>query len=221
MVVERLLHIDASPRDTRSRSRHIADHYLACLAEAAPSITVTRFDLWRERLPDLGGAMIEGRYALIAGQPVAREIETQWVAVERMVDRFLSFDSYLISTPMWNFGIPYRLKHFVDIVTQPRMAFTNGTDGNVIGHAAGKPATIIAASALDIREGGPLADLDFQIAYLTAWLQFIGVTEIAALRAAPTFGPADQVEQAVQTATVKAGQMARAFADQLSNAARP
>ena len=25
----------------------------------------------------------------------------------------------LISTPMWNFGIPYKLKHWLDIINQP------------------------------------------------------------------------------------------------------
>jgi len=45
--------------------------------------------------------------------------------------------------------------------------------------------------------------LDFQLAYLKAWLGFIGVTDIGAVRVAGTFGPEDLVEAA----------MARAYAD--------
>jgi FMN-dependent NADH-azoreductase len=30
-----------------------------------------------------------------------------------------SADAYLISVPMWNFSIPYMLKHYIDIVIQP------------------------------------------------------------------------------------------------------
>ncbi|HAH19631.1 MAG TPA: hypothetical protein DCL49_01860 [Candidatus Omnitrophica bacterium] len=30
--------------------------------------------------------------------------------MERHIERFLSADRYFISTPMWNFGIPYPLR---------------------------------------------------------------------------------------------------------------
>jgi FMN-dependent NADH-azoreductase len=45
--------------------------------------------------------------------------------------------------------------------------------------------------------------LDFQLAYLKAWLGFIGVADISAVRVAGTFGPDDVVAAA----------MAQAFAD--------
>src|SRR3546814_9764101 len=94
-----------------------------------------------------------------------------------MVAHFLSFDTWLFSTPMWNFGIPYRLKHYIDLLTQPGLAFSADAGGNVIGHAAGRTAIIVAAGALDTRPGSALGCLDHQAAYLEAWLSFLGRSE--------------------------------------------
>lgn len=208
----KVLHIDASPRAERSRSRDIASHFLDRLSQDRPGIAVERYDLWAMDLPELGGGMIEGRYGMIMGGDVAPEMLAAWQAIERHVEAFLAHDVFVISTPMWNFGIPYRLKHFIDVVTQPRMAFTNDAQGNVTGHAAGKRAVLIGASAMDIRPGSELAMFDFQIAYLEAWMRFIGVEDIAVLRAAPTFGPEEAVEAAMAKARGEAEAMARDWA---------
>ena len=207
----KLLHIDASPRTERSRSRNVAGTFLAALAERDDAPQVERLDLWTEPLPDLGGGMIEGRYNLIAGEAVPPELAAAWDDIQRHVDRFLSFDAFLISTPMWNFGLPYPLKHFIDVVTQPGMAFTNDREGNVTGHAAGKRAMVIAASAMPIVVGGELAHLDFQLRYLESWLGFIGVADIHTLRVAPTYGPDEAVTKAIDAANKRARAMAANF----------
>jgi FMN-dependent NADH-azoreductase len=54
--------------------------------------------------------------------------------------------------------------------------------------------------------------LDFQLSYLKAWLGFIGVTDIHAVRVAGTFGP----EDAVAAAMAKAATEADALVAQLS-----
>ena len=111
--------------------------------------------------------------------------------------------SYLIAAPMWNFGIPYPLKHYIDIVTQPGMTFRNDHDGNVEGLAKGRRAFIVAASAMPFGSVAELDGLDFQLSYLKAWLGFIGVTDVKAVRVAGTFGSEDAVAEA----------MSRAYAD--------
>ncbi len=211
MTRRRLLHIDASPRPERSRSRAVAGTFLAALSQRDGTYEVERLDIWAAELPDLGSGMIEGRYNLIAGEAVPRELAAAWDDIQRHVDHFLSFDAFVISTPMWNFGLPYPLKHFIDVVTQPGMAFSNDREGNVTGHAAGKKAMIIAASAIPIVTGGELAHLDFQLRYLESWLGFIGVTGIHSLRVAPTYGPDDVVSNAMDIAHNRARDMAAIF----------
>lgn len=193
----RLLHVDASPRARRSRSRAVAASFLAALPGY---VEVTRLDLWDAQLPPLGGEMIEGRYHLIMGEDVAPETAAQWEQIGRFTNDILTHDVWLISTPMWNFGIPYKLKHFIDMVTQPGMAFRNDAVGNVEGLAAGKRAIVIAASAMPFGADPGIEALDFQVRYLEAWLGFIGITAVQSIRVAPTFGPQETVEVALERA---------------------
>jgi len=207
--MQRLLHIDASPRGPRSRSRNVTQAFLQNLQSHKPALQVSTLDLWHSKLPDLGEGMIEGRYDLIMGQDVPADVASAWKEISGYCERFLSYDAYLFSVPMWNFGIPYRLKHYIDIITQPRMLFTNDATGNVVGHAAGKKAIVIAASAMPIGIEGALREYDFQLAYLEKWLGFIGVTDISTLRAAPTFGDPVAVEAAMEKARTQAQLLAQ------------
>jgi len=191
----RVLHIVASPRD-RSRSEALAAIAIAALDRPE----VTRLELWREALPELDGDTVEGRYRLIHGEPVAVDVEQRWAELRAVADQALAHDLWLISTPMWNFGLPYRLKHWIDCITHPGMTFINDAAGNVTGLAAGRSALLIGAGALDFANAAQQQALDFQMRYLDAWLRFIGITDIHTVRAAPTFGPAETVDAAMETA---------------------
>lgn len=202
----RVLHLDASPRASRSRSRAVADRFFDRLSADA---TVTNYDLWSMELPTLGGDMIEGRYDLLSGNAVPDDVASEWQAIEAVAKSFLDHDSFVISTPMWNFGIPYRLKHFVDVVTQPGMTFNFTAEGNVDGLAAGKRALIIAASAMPFGKDEGLEALNFQTKYLKTWLGFIGVTQIDTLNVSPTFGAEEDVARAMEAASQKATALAQ------------
>ena len=206
----RVLHVIASPRGARSRSRAVAAHFLAHLTGAE----VTELDLWSTNLPDLDGAMLESRYRLINGQPVEPGFEAQWMELRARVDHLLGFDLWLFSTPMWNLGVPYRLKHYLDLIIQPTMAFTNDSSGGIDAHGSGKIAVLIGASALDIRPETPLAGLDFQLAHLAQCLRvYFGVSEVHEIRAAPTFGDEQTVDQAMSAARIHAHALAISLAE--------
>ena len=201
----RVLHIIGSPRAARSRSRAIADHLLDHLGSAEVAV----LDLWATQLPDLDGAMLESRYRLINGLEVEPAYASRWQELRDMVDHLLSFDLWLFSTPMWNFGLPYRLKHYVDCVIQPTMAFTNDATGAVTCHGTGKTAVIVGSGALDTRPGAALEAMDFAIAHLTQCLRvYFGVAAVHAIRVMPTFGD----ERSVEDEMIRARAEAAAFA---------
>ena len=205
----RVLHIIASPRGSRSRSRAVAEHFLEKLENAE----VEELDLWAAPLPDLDGAMLESRYRLINGQPVEPGFEAQWAELRARVDHLLGFDIWLFSIPMWNLGLPYRLKHYLDLIIQPTIAFTNDSSGGIDAHGRGKIAVLIGASALDIRPETPLAGLDFQLAHLAQCLRiYFGLSEVHEIRAAPTFGDDETVEQAMSVARIYAQALAISLA---------
>jgi FMN-dependent NADH-azoreductase len=206
--MNRLLYIGASPRKERSRSAMVADHLLVRLKERYPALLVERLDLFDIDLPAFDQDAVAGRYHLLAGNAVDPEQADAWRDLKKWTDQFLSFDGYLIATPMWNFGIPYRLKQYIDILTQPGLTFRNDSIGNVEGLAQGRRAIIVAASAMPFGSLPEIDGLDFQLAYLKAWLGCLGVTDIGAVRVAGTFGPDDVVAAAMVRAFTDADRLA-------------
>jgi LacI family transcriptional regulator len=75
------------------------------------------------------------------------------------VARFLAADRLLFSVPMWNAGIPYVLKQFIDVVSQPG-AITRprlGMDTIAIETRAGARALAVELAALGYRRFALLA----------------------------------------------------------------
>ena len=206
--MKRLLYINASPRGTRSRSGAISETLLKRLSENRPALEIEQLDLFTAELPPFDAQAVEGRYHLLAGNAVEPQQAEAWQALRRWTDHFLSFDAWLFATPMWNFGIPYRLKHYVDVLTHPGFTFALEADGNVKGLAAGRTAIIVAASALPFGSVPDYDAFDYQLRYLQAWLGFIGVTDIRSVRIGGTYAPPEQIEAAMADARTKAKALA-------------
>jgi FMN-dependent NADH-azoreductase len=215
--MKRLLHIDASPRGERSRSGAIGSYIVEALQTEFPDLELHSLNVFDADLPPFDRAAVEGRYGLLTGVPVPPEQAHAWAVLRAITDHFLSFDTWIFTVPMWNFGLPYRLKQYIDLITHPGLTFRNDAAGNVEGLAVGRTAIIVAASAMPFGQNADIDGLDFQLSYLRAWLGFIGVTEIHAVRVAGTFGP----EAIGEAAMAKARGDADALIDQLrSRAAR-
>jgi FMN-dependent NADH-azoreductase len=210
--VKKLLHIDASPRGARSRSGQIGQHLLNALSAIYANMSVETLNLFDADLPAFDQAAVEGRYGLLVGNPVPEKQQSAWLKLQEVAMHFLSFDTWLFTVPMWNFGIPYRLKQYIDCVTHPGMTFRNDLSGNVEGLAAGRTAIIVAASAMPFGKAPDIDRLDFQLSYLKVWLGFVGVTDIHSVRVAGTFGPDNVVAAAMEKATRDADVLANHLA---------
>ena len=63
--------------------------------------------------------MINAKYVIYHGQAFARTQKQAWRSVEKIIAQFAVADRYLFSLPMWNFSVPYKLKHYIDLIVQP------------------------------------------------------------------------------------------------------
>ena len=93
-------------------------------------------------------------------------------------DTFNDADHYLFSVPMWNFNIPYKLKHYIDIVTQPGMSWSYSPDDGYKGLMTEKTATVIYATGDGYSEGTGFESFDLQKPYVNLWLTFLGFKKI-------------------------------------------
>ena len=126
-------------------------------------------------------------------------------------DRLKAADHLLIAAPMWNLSIPYRLKHYIDIVTQPGLTFSFSPARGYSGLLKGKAATLIYASSGDYRPGSGNPRPDHQKPFLEAWLRFVGVTDIDTVAVEPTMGDPAVVARGQTEAEERAKQLAAAF----------
>jgi FMN-dependent NADH-azoreductase len=100
---------------------------------------------------------------------------------DELTDELLLSDLLVISTPMWNFGIPSALKAWIDLVVRPGRTFQYTANG-VDGLAKNKKAILVLASGGVFTEG-PWRSWDFVEPYLRQILGFIGIQEVQTVRA--------------------------------------
>ena len=204
----RLLYIEASPAKSTSHSIDVAKVFLQAYQEMHPQDELQAIDLWAADLPPFDAETIEAKFAVLRKQEFTLEQRVRWDAVQRISRRFNAADKYIFSVPMWNFGVPYRLKHYIDVVT---LAGENWSWSRAEGYKSllsGKKALMVYASAGEYGVSDPS---DFQKPYLRRWLNFIGVTDIHEISVAPTLADADALARTKCKAKASAVQLAATF----------
>jgi FMN-dependent NADH-azoreductase len=207
----KLLYIEASPRKERSASIAVAKEFLRAYAQAHPSDTIETLDLWATTIPEFDGATINAKYNVLHGQAQSDAEAKAWGAVEKICKHFISADKYVFSLPMWNFGIPYRLKHFIDVLVQPGLTFSFSPEKGYNGLVVGKPAVVIYASGGEYGSGSPSMTYDFQKPYMDLVLGFIGISEVKSISVAPTLAAPDAVKAVHEKAKKEAADLAARF----------
>jgi FMN-dependent NADH-azoreductase len=182
--MKKLLHIIASPRQEESRTLKVSEAFLESFREKNPHYVIDELNLSKEKLPSLSMKRVDGKYLLLGGKDLYGDFKDAWEEVLLAIQRFLSADVYLISSPMWNFHIPYMLKQYIDLIVQPKYLFRYTEQGTVEGLAKNKKMLIVTT------RGGNYSlpqtkDLDFQEPYLRMIFNYVGITDITFIKAEP------------------------------------
>lgn len=206
--MKKLLHIIATPRGEESRTLCVSGAFLEAFKAAHADWAVDELDLFKEKLPPLTATIADGKYALLGGKELSGGLKKAWGDIVLCIERFLSAEAYLLSTPMWNFSIPYALKHYIDLIVQPGYLFRYTAQGPQ-GLVKNKKMTVITSRGGDYTLAGA-KHLDFQEPYLRTIFGFSGLTDIAFIHAQPMdMGPEAQrtkIKEAQEAARKKAAQ---------------
>jgi len=177
----RLLYVEASPRKDRSASIEVSRAFLEAYRVAHPDDEVETLDIWASDLPSFNGEALAAKYAGLSGTPLTTKQKTVWDEIQRLAAPFLTADKLLLAVPLWNFGIPYRLKQLIDLISQKDILFSfDGTGFR--GLLKARKAAVVYARGLDYLSAAsstPATTYDFQRPYMEMWLRFIGITTIA------------------------------------------
>ena len=185
-----LLYIEASPRKQRSHSIKVAEAFLVAYQQTHPSDRIDRLDLWQADLPRFDGDMLNAKYSIMHGEQPSVAERGAWRQVESFFQRFNAADKYLFGVPMWNFGLPSVLKHYIDVITQPDLAWRfEPVSSSYSGLVRGRTLAIYASGAASHAGSGAEA-FDLQKPALENWLAFIGLTDVTRITVAGTqLGP--------------------------------
>jgi FMN-dependent NADH-azoreductase len=183
-----LLHISASPRGEQSESLAVARTFLATFRDTHPAARVEEWDLWDGTLPAFGPAAVTAKMDVFAGREPQGPAWADAVAAFR---RFDAADRYLFSVPMWNHGVPYVLKQFIDVVSQPGLVFGFDPATGYTGLLTGKRAAVIYTSAVYGDGRDPAFGTDFQAPYFGDWLRWAGVSDVSTIQFRPDLVTAD------------------------------
>ncbi|MGD8371294.1 MAG: NAD(P)H-dependent oxidoreductase [Syntrophobacterales bacterium] len=206
-----LLYIESSPRKERSASIEIAKTFISEYERTHPGDTVETLDLWSITLPEFDGHVIDSKYFILHGLEHTDEQRQAWSRVESIISQFADADKYLFSLPMWNFGIPYKLKHYIDVIVQPGYTFSFSPEEGYRGLVTGKPIAAIYARGGAYGSGTGAEAYDLQRPYLEHILGFIGFGDFQTILVEPMLGSPEDKEKGMAAAREQAKAIAAGF----------
>jgi FMN-dependent NADH-azoreductase len=174
----------------------VANSFIDSWSRGDPAMTVDTLDVWSADLPVFDGPVLQAKYAGIAGEALTDEQRLAWDRIRGIAARFFLAEVIVISTPMWNFGIPYRLKQLIDAISHKDVVFA--FDGReVTGLLTGRTAVIAAARGGNFGDDFLAEEHDYQVRYLYDWLNMIGITDVHHIIVQKTFetGKIDQASR--------------------------
>jgi FMN-dependent NADH-azoreductase len=205
-----ILVLNSSVLGHASVSRVLVEEAVARLTGVDPGATIVHRDLGAAPIPHLTVATVAG----VRGEPVTDAQLTARTLSNELIAELRNTDTIVIGAPMYNFSISTGLRAWFDHVLRAGETFSYSEAGPQ-GLLTGKRVIVIESRG-GLYSEGPARAIDFQEPYLRQLLGFMGLTDVAFIRAEKIgFGP-DAREAAVSAAK---GKISAVVAEALAKAA--
>ena len=199
-----VLFITSSANGEASVSNRLAAAFEAELRETHPGIGIVRRNIGVDTLPHLTAETV----AAIRGTPETPAEMASRALSDTLIDEMKAADLIVIGAPMYNFGMSSTLKTWFDHVLRAGVTFRYTEDGPE-GLLKGTKAVVIESRAGFYSEG-PAAAMDSQEPHIRTLLGFMGIDDIAWIRAEKlAFGP-EAAEESIAAATAQLRELAGA-----------
>ena len=182
----KLLHIQVSPDLAGSASRIASARLVEKLRAQHGDLEETIVDLAQHPLPHLDAFTIGAFFT----RPEVRSDEQRAAIAtsEKLVDQLFACDTLVISSPMWNLGLPSVLKAWFDHITRAGRTFAFTAEGTKVGLVHGKKVYSVVASG-SVFAHGPFVQDDQFTPYIRVALEYIGITDVNFVRVDGTHDP--------------------------------
>ena len=173
-----VFYVQASPRGTESYSIAAANAFVEAYKESHPGDEIITINVFDRELPFFDGKILGAKYAILHGRSPSEDQQQDWRRVEEIIEEFKSADKYVFAVPMWNFGLPYRLKQYIDILIQPGYTFSYTPEEGYKGLIPDRPVFVAYARGGSYPRGSEMEYLDFQTTYFKTLLGFMGLKKV-------------------------------------------
>jgi len=185
-----ILHLHSSTRSDGSHSYELAQTLFDALEANGLSLQRDTLNLWDADLPAVDSRFLAMKTKAASGEELTNAERVIWSQVENLIARIKTADAMVWSVPMWNFGVPYLVKQFIDVVTQYGYLFTVNESGYA-GLLSDKPTLLALSRGGSYIPGSGAEGYDHQEPYLKGILAFWGVQTVTVARSEFTMGEAD------------------------------
>jgi len=167
---QRILRLDASANPADASSKKLGDYLLEQLQQVHPFAETRVRDL-NQDLSFIDSNWIAANFTALDDREPAQSARLAFS--DQLIEELKWADLIVLTTPMYNFGVPATLKAWIDLVCRAGVTFRYGPKGPQ-GLLEGKHADIIITTG-----GVPLASpVDFVSGYLKQVFSFIGIDDV-------------------------------------------
>lgn len=175
-----ILHIDASPRLTRSLSRDLSRNFIETWQQHRPDDTFIRRDIGETPPPGISERFIAAAFT----KPEKRtpEQRAQLAYSDMLVDELVAADLVVLATPMHNYGMPSALKCWVDQVIRIGRTFSFDLargDFPLEPILGGKTMVLLtAAGEFGFEPGGARAGMNHLVPHIETVKHYLGIDDV-------------------------------------------
>jgi FMN-dependent NADH-azoreductase len=180
----KVLYITANPKSVENSVSHrVGQAFLQAYRNSHTNDEVREINLYEEDFPIIDYDVLNG-WGKMRKDGISfselNEIEQQKInALNTFTEMIANADKYVFVSPMWNWGIPPRLKAFIDSFVVVGKTF-HYTENGPVGHLQGKKAIHVQVSG-GIYSQGPFAKMDHSHPYLKQVLNIVGIDDVEVL----------------------------------------
>jgi FMN-dependent NADH-azoreductase len=169
-IPKRILRLDASANPGDSSSRNLGDYLVRQLEQGNPAIETRERDLNTD-LSFIDSSWIAANFTP-SGEREAGQL-ARLAFSDELIAELEWAEQIVLTTPMYNFGVPATLKAWIDHVCRAGVTFRYGANG-AEGLLKGKRVDIVITTG-----GAPLdSPVDFVSGYLKQVFNFVGIEDI-------------------------------------------
>lgn len=212
----RVLYITANPKEVeQSYSLSVGREFINTYRKVNPNDQIVEMDLYKMDIPFIDPDVFSGWGKLQQGtafDQLSADEKAKVGRINELTEQFVAADKYVFVTPFWNFGLPPKMKAYIDNICIAGKTFKYTAEGPV-GLLPNKAAVHIQARG-GVYSEGPAKDVEFGDRYLHAIFNFLGIKNAESVIAEGMAQMPDKAQEIKEKAMERAREVAKRFAAQ-------